>query len=100
MYSEGHPCRLRLEGELTIAHAAGHHQILLEALSRCPELEVDLGGVQDIDTAGVQILLVLKREAARAGQVLRFVAHGPAVVRLLDRYNLVAELGDPLLIPG
>jgi anti-anti-sigma regulatory factor len=48
----------------------------------------------------VQILLVLKREAQRLGKQLAFVNHSPAVREVLDLLNLVAELGDPLVIPG
>ena len=63
-------------------------------------LEIDLSAVGEIDTAGFQLLVLVKREAQRLGKQAHIVAHSEAVRELLDFYNMAAEFGDPLLIPA
>ena len=89
---------LRIEGELTIYRAAELKQTLLAAVAEHAELEVDLSQVGEFDSAGLQLLLLAKREAAAAGRTLRLVDHSPAVVEVLDLFDLVAHFGDPLVV--
>jgi anti-sigma B factor antagonist len=72
---------LAIAGELTILTAAEHHERLLRALgdSAGEDAEVDLSGVTDVDTAGLQVLLLARREARRRGVLLRLTGHSPAV---------------------
>jgi len=90
---------LRIDGEMTIYRATELKQVLLAALNQTVELEVDLAGVTEIDTAGVQILLLLKRQALATQRKLHLVAHSPAVLEVLEMLNLAAHFGDPLVIP-
>lgn len=92
--------RLALTEDLTIYNALEHKRGLLEALARVDELELDLLQVSEIDTAGMQLLILLKREALRLGKSVSIVAHSHAVRELIDFCNLGAELGDPLVIPA
>ncbi len=89
---------LRLWGDLTIYHAAEARSRLGEELARDPELEVDLSGIEELDTSGVQVLLWLKAEARAQGQSLPFTSHSPAVLEVFDQLNLAAAFGDTLLI--
>lgn len=91
-------CRLGIRDDLSIYHAAGLKQALLEPLSRASEIEVDLSQVAEMDSAGLQLLVLLKREAAAAGKRVSFSGHSPAVIRLLDLYNMAGYFGDPLVI--
>ncbi|MFV0934134.1 STAS domain-containing protein [Pseudomonas jessenii] len=91
-----HHC-LSLVGELNIYSAAVMRQELLQALELRPQLDVDLEGVEDFDTAGVQLLLVLKTEAARQSKPVNFVQHSAVVWEVLELLNLVGELGDSSL---
>lgn len=59
------PRRLVLAGELTVITAAEEKERLLAALQTSSGLRVDLAGVEEIDTAGLQILLLARREADR-----------------------------------
>jgi ABC-type transporter Mla MlaB component len=77
-----------------------HKAVLLNALAECRELDLDLSGVGEMDTAGFQLLLLAKREAANAGKTLRIGAHSKAVTELLDLYNMAGYFGDPLVIPA
>lgn len=92
--------RLRLAEDLTIYHALEQKTALLDALITADELELDLVQVGEIDTAGLQLLILLKKEAQRAGKQVTLVAHSQAVRSAIDFCNLAAELGDPLLIPA
>lgn len=91
---------LAIDEDLTIYHALEHKQRLLEALAGADELELNLSGVGEIDTAGLQLLILLKREAQRSGKTLRIVAHSQAVSSLIDFCNMATEFGDPLIIPA
>jgi ABC-type transporter Mla MlaB component len=92
--------RLLLEEDLTIYHAAAHKTRLLEALAAFDSVEVDLSRVGEMDTAGVQLLILFKREAQKLGKVGRIVGHSPAVREVIDFLNLAAWLGDPMVIPS
>ena len=80
-------------------HRESTHQ-LLDALASADELELDLMQVGEIDTAGLQLLILLKKEAQRTGKRLSIVAHSQSVRAVIDFCNLAAELGDPLVIPA
>lgn len=95
--------RLSLDGNLTIYEAPARKDALmagLAALAPSQTLELDLAGVAEIDTAGFQLLVLAKREAARQGKRLALVAHSAAVREVLDFFNMVGYFGDPLLIPA
>lgn len=91
-------CRLRIEDDLSIYRAAALKGPLLDPLGRASEIEVDLSQVAEMDSAGLQLLVLLKREAAAAGKRVGFSGHSPSVIRLLDLYNMAGYFGDPLVI--
>ncbi len=86
--------------DMTIYNAAAQKQRLLESLQATDRLEIDLSAVSEIDTAGFQLLVLVKREARRLDKEAQIVAHSEAVRELLDFYNMAAAFGDPLLIPA
>ena len=90
--------RLTILEDLTIYNAMEHKQKLLDALSSVNRLELDLSQVAEIDTAGLQLLILAKREAARLNKDLDIVAHSPNVRQTLDFCNLAAFFGDPVVI--
>ena len=54
---------VRLTEELTIQTAAENKAVIVAALGWGTDIEIDLGKVTEIDTAGIQLLLLAKREA-------------------------------------
>ncbi|TAN67729.1 MAG: STAS domain-containing protein [Methylobacter sp.] len=90
--------RIVIEGELTIYTALELKDKLLTGLSANEELELDLSEVGEIDGAGLQLLVMIKQQAAILGKVLRITGHSPVVVELLDLSGLSGFFGDPLLI--
>lgn len=91
-------CKVTVEGSMTIYDAVADKKILLDALDNSLELEIDLSGVTGMDTAGVQLLALVKREALKAGKALRLTGHSQASLDVLDRYNLGGYFGDPVVI--
>ncbi len=89
---------LKLSGELTIYHVTEARTRLGEELAAHPDLEVDLSGIEELDTAGAQLLLWLKREGKTRGGAIPFAHHSPAVLEVIDQLNLAGVFGDTLLI--
>jgi anti-anti-sigma factor len=90
--------RIVIEDELTIYTALELKDKLLTGLTATAELELDLSGVGEFDAAGLQLLVMIKQEAAALGKVLRFTGHSQVVLDLLDLSGLAGFFGDPLLI--
>jgi anti-anti-sigma factor len=79
---------VRAEGELTIYEVARLKDQWLGRLGAAPAFELDLGGVTEIDGAGLQLLVHLQREAQRSGCTLRLLAPSPAVIEAFDLCGL------------
>ncbi|WP_346285552.1 STAS domain-containing protein [Zoogloea sp.] len=84
--------------DLTIYRVAELKPALLDAVAEGERIELDLSGVERMDSAGCQLLMLAKREASAAGKTLAIVAHSPAVQSLIEFYNLAAWFGDPLVV--
>lgn len=91
---------LNIQGEMTIYTAAGQKNELLAFIESGSALEINLSQVSELDTAGTQILILAKQEAARAQKNLRFVMPSDAVLDVLELANLTTAFGDPLFISG
>jgi anti-sigma B factor antagonist len=87
-----------LDEELTIYTAAEYKPKLLAMLAQDDELELSLSKIQEIDSAGLQLLILMKREAARLNKVLSFVGHSSAVIDVLELTNLTASFGDQVVL--
>jgi anti-sigma B factor antagonist len=92
------PVRFAIDGDLTIYRAADVKALLLDALRQTALLEVDLAGVTELDTAGLQVLMLAKQVAAADGRALRLVGHSPAVMEVFEMLDLGGFFGDALLI--
>lgn len=92
------PSRLGIHEEMTIYHAQDQKQQLISALEATDSLELDLSQVSEIDASGLQLLILVKREAIRLGKAFAIVAHSPAVRQTIDFCNLAAFFGDPVVI--
>jgi anti-anti-sigma regulatory factor len=71
---------------------------VLEALRKTRVLEIDLSGVIELDTAGLQVLMLAKQTAAADQRELRLLRHSPAVLEIFEMLDLVAFFGDAVLI--
>ncbi|WP_006786449.1 STAS domain-containing protein [Thiorhodospira sibirica] len=86
--SSAHLC-LKFEGEMSIYYAQQIKEALLEAMAQpYATLELDLSDVTELDTAGVQLLLLAQREMNAAGRQLRMSQQSPAVAAVLGLLRL------------
>ncbi len=91
---------LRLEGDLTIYQAAELKRRLMEFVARAEAPGLDLAEVTDMDTAGLQLLLLARRAAAADAKPLQLLGASPAVMEVLALCNLdswldAASASDP-----
>lgn len=86
------PGALVLAGELTIQTAALTRTLLLDALTDAllagAPVALDLGRVEELDTAGLQLLLALRRDADAADVPVVLVAASSAVADVLALVGL------------
>lgn len=79
-----------IEGEMTIYRARVLKLLLQAQLASAEQIDLDLAGVSEIDSAGLQLLLVAKQSAMANRQQLQLVAPSDAVRDLLNLTGLAA----------
>ncbi len=89
---------LTIEGEMTIYQAAEQHSQIQAALQAGDQLEINLAGVTELDTAGVQVLMMAKKTAQRDGRRLQLVAHSAAVQDVFELLRVASYFGDPMVM--
>jgi anti-sigma B factor antagonist len=92
--SQGAAACLAVEGEMTIYRAAELKPALLDAVRTQAAPALDLASVTEFDSAGVQLLLVARREAARLGKRLELRGASPLVLDAFTLLGLTSE-GEP-----
>ena len=75
--------RFAFDDELTIVTAAEHRERLLATLGDGNGVRMDLSGISDLDTAGLQVLIMARNEGARLALPVEFGEPGPAVAEVL-----------------
>jgi len=85
---------MEFEGELTVHNAADRRGALLAMIDADGDLDLDLSAVTELDTAGLQLLLLARREAAHLGGRLTVTAASQAVLDVLAIAHLDATLSD------
>jgi anti-anti-sigma regulatory factor len=75
--------KVAIDDELTIVTAASHRETLLAALRDASGVRVELSGISDLDTAGLQVLLLLRHEGARLHVPVEFAEPSAAVAEVL-----------------
>ncbi|MBI5826639.1 MAG: STAS domain-containing protein [Deltaproteobacteria bacterium] len=87
-------CMVRIEGEMTIYNAFDIKRGLGQCLGSAGEIRIDLSQVIEMDTSGVQLLLLAKREARRLKRGLKIVSHSQATRSVYELYNLAHHFED------
>lgn len=98
--AKGGKCTISLEGDLDIYSAAAFKQKLMPNLEECTSFVFDLSAVGEIDTSCFQVLVQAKRECEKSGKEMQMVSHSPAMLEILDLYDMESFFGDPLLMPS
>ena len=79
--------QLTMIGELTIYTVVKLKDILLKQIGEIAGVVMNLGGIDDADTAGFQLLLFLRREADAAGKTLVFEDPSSRLKSIFSLYN-------------
>jgi len=93
---------MRFDGRLFFANASYFEEELLRVLEACPEsrfIGIDAKGINSIDATGVDLISALVPELRRNGVELIFCGLKPAVLGLLERGGVIAEIGEQNLYP-
>ena len=86
---------LVLSGEFTVAEAGALKESLLAAVAACPDLSVDLSGVERADLTFLQLLRSAHLSLSRQGKGLECVgAVPPAVVGVADEAGFLIGVTD------
>lgn len=93
-------CEATLEGELTIYEAAELKEAFEKKFDKCKAITVDLSNVSEMDTACFQVLLAVKRECVEQQKEFTMNSHSPAVLDVLELFNMENYFGDPLVLSG
>lgn len=88
------------QGELGIYTAMEQKEALLQVLEQADTAELDLSRLTLLDTSGLQLLLLAKKEAARLGKPFGIVGSCAAVQEVLELCNLTGHFGDQVFIPS
>lgn len=75
---------LAVSGEMTIYHAAELKAPLLAAFDGVGNAVLDLSQVSEADSSGLQLMLMLRDEAARRGGKVLLHGASPAVREVMD----------------
>lgn len=90
--------QLAISGSLTIYEVSQAHSELaavLHSQSQAPAWRLDLSEVEELDTAGVQLLLALHKSLLQLGIVLETCNPATAVRELLELLRLPHLLPSP-----
>lgn len=89
--------KLTVEGELTIYTAAEMKEKISALFSgesaKSDSVEIDLAQVSEIDTAGLQLLLLAQRECAKQERSIVFSNPSEAVLTCWSTCNLQEKFG-------
>ena len=96
--NRGNLCHIAIRGEMLINQAAAMKEPLLQGIASAEKIEVNLAEVDELDSAGLQLLALIKRESLQQGRELAFTHHSPAVTEVIELCDLARTFGDPVLI--
>jgi len=83
---------IRLDGEFTIHRASEIKKVLLPLPDGSKPLQLDLSEVTEIDTSGVQLLLLVARETDAVGRSFLLGNPSAPVREMLSLLGLQAQL--------
>ncbi|MEZ4524866.1 MAG: STAS domain-containing protein [Desulfobacterales bacterium] len=79
---------LRLQGPLTVYEVGEMREVLLASLERDQDLLVDIAGITDCDTTGVQLLAATRKKAEKDRKKLLMTGDSEAIRKAAERIGL------------
>jgi anti-sigma B factor antagonist len=93
-------CQVVIDGEMTIYTAAELKAQLIPVLTVDKPLRINLANVTEIDSAGVQLLMLAKNSRVAREQHISLTDHSDAVTDVFQLMDLISYFNDPILLPG
>lgn len=89
------PIVITVSGEVDLATAADLERALSEAMTGtdAATIDVDLAGVEFMDSAGLRVLVAARKQAEDAGRTLRLRSPHERVRRIIEITGLAAVFG-------
>jgi anti-sigma B factor antagonist len=89
-------CKLTIEDDMTIYSINEIKNALSHEIELHQKFDLDLSSVEEIDTAGIQLLLALRRECILKNKEFKISAASAVVTTLFKNYsiNSLFNLGD------
>lgn len=92
---KGEGLKLRLSETFDIACIRDAKEKLGPILQMERDLVVDLSALTKMDTAGIQLLMLVKREANRKGFGCQFIHPASSIAAVLEMFHLPGLVVDP-----
>lgn len=83
-------CKLSFDEDMTIYSIDALKQEVSEVLDTYERFELNLASVEEIDSAGIQMLLALRTELGTSNKELKITAVSGVVAKMIEMY----EVGD------
>ena len=94
----GAPLVVYIEGGMTIYRAAEIKQKLLTPIVESAVVEFNLSKVTELDSAGVQLLMLAKRTAQARHCELRLIELSAPALEVMELLNLGSYFGNELIL--
>lgn len=85
-------CKAKIDGDMNIYTSCELKDKLLQKLAKCQTMELDLSQVMEFDTAGFQLLALLKREADRNETTLLINNHSLPVQDVFELFHVTGQV--------
>ncbi|MFT5716562.1 MAG: anti-sigma B factor antagonist [Oleiphilaceae bacterium] len=81
-------CRVVIDEDLTIYTISALKQEISPALDTYRHIEIDLAGIEEVDSAGIQLLLAFRMDVMRQEKSLTLISLSTSLINMLERYGL------------
>lgn len=86
---------IQLSGDLDIYNAGAARELLMGETSSREAVELDLGGIDACDAAGIQLVCACRNSAVAAGKSFRLINPSPAMVECGRRLGFPPTICSP-----
>ena len=81
--------RITIGNEMTIYSVDEIKEEISKGVNECKRIEINLSTVEDCDSAGVQLLLMIKKELSEKSKELKIVSMSGVVKKRLESYDVL-----------
>ncbi len=98
--NQGGKCSATVDAEMTIYQIEEIKEKILPVIFEKGELEIDLSEICEIDSSGVQLLMLIAKERSAKGLPVIFTGHGKPTLDVLELMGLESYFKEPILASG